>query len=74
MDLKPLTIGGVFMSDKPETPPPPPVDERGRIRTPMSPATWTADEAAPASQTPEGEKVPETEVETPKKTTTKKAS
>jgi len=47
-------------------------DDSGRVRTPMSPATWTADEAAPASQTPEGEKQPEKEPE-PKKTT-KKAS
>jgi hypothetical protein len=62
VDLQPLTIGGVYMSG----------DESGRVRTPMSPATWTADEAAPASQTPEGEKEPEKE--TPKKPSTKKAA
>jgi len=57
------------MSDETVSKPAPPVeDESGRIRTPMSPATWTADEVPPASQTPEGEKEPE------RKKTTKKAA
>lgn len=45
---------------------PPAVDDGGRVRTPMSPATWTADEQ-PAVQpgVVQAEPKPETKPETP---------
>lgn len=38
------------MADETQTAPPPATDDGGRVRTPMSPATWTADEQRPETQ------------------------
>jgi hypothetical protein len=51
------------MTDETQTAPPPATDDGGRVRTPMSPATWTADEPRPETQPGVVQTEPETKPE-----------